>query len=142
MGKCYNTAVINAPVDVVWKTIRNFHDLSWASAIVTKLTAVGNQKGDQIGAKRVINDAIHETLLSLDDCKHKLSYSLDNGPGPLANGSVSNYVGTWRVLPITENNTCLAEFQSSFDSPNAAAVSEFCNPIYQALLGALKQRFA
>jgi len=142
MGKCYNSAVINAPPDNVWRTIRDFHDLTWAPGVVTKAAVVGNLKGNQIGAKRVLNDAFHETLLSLDDHEQTLSYSIDDGPGPVAKDSVANYIGRWRVLPITENNTALIEFESSFDAPNAAAVSDFCNPIYQALLKALKQHFS
>jgi hypothetical protein len=142
VGKCYSSAVINAPAEKVWRTIRNFHDLSWAQGVVTKVNVVGNLKGDHIGAQRILNDAFHETLLSLDDHEHTLSYSIDDGPGPVAKDSVANYIGKVRLVPITENNTTLIEWQSSFDAPNAAAVSDFCNPIYQALLKALKQHFS
>jgi hypothetical protein len=142
MGKCYNSAVINAPSDKVWSTIRDFHDLTWATGVVTKVTAVGNLKGNQIGAKRVLNDAFHETLLSLDDHERTLSYSIDDGPGPVAKDSVANYIGNVRLVPITESNTTLIVWQSSFDAPNAAAVSDFLDPIYQALLKALQQHFS
>lgn len=142
MGKCYNSAVINAPCDKVWKTIRNFHDLTWAPGVVTKVAAVGDLKGDQIGAKRVLNDAFHETLLSLDDHERTITYSIDDGPGPVSKNSVRNYLGRVRVLPITENNATFIEWQSSYDSADAASVGDFCNPIYQALLKALKQRFS
>lgn len=142
MGKCYNSAVINAPCDKVWKTIRNFHDLTWAPGVIAKVAAVGDLKGDQIGAKRVLNDAFHETLLSLDDHERTLSYSIDDGPGPVSKNAVRNYIGRVRVSPITENNAAFIEWQSTYDSAEAAAVGEFCNPIYQALLKALKQHFS
>lgn len=142
MGKCYNSAVINAPCEMVWGVIRNFHDFSWAPGVVTKAVTVGGFKSDQIGAKRILNDAFHETLLSLDDHERTLTYSIDDGPGPVSRNSVRNYIGKVRVVPITENNTTFIEWQSSYDSPDAASVSDFCNPIYQALLKALKQRFS
>lgn len=142
MGKCYNSAVINAPCEKVWNTIRNFHDFSWAPGVVTKAVAVGGLKGDQIGAKRILNDAFHETLLALDDHERTLSYSIDDGPGPVSKNAVRNYIGRVRVFPITENNATFIEWQSSYDSADAAAVGEFCNPIYQALLKALKQHFS
>ncbi len=142
MGKCYNSAVIEAPCEKVWETICNFHDLSWAAGVVTEVEAEGDLKGDQVGAKRIINDAFHETLLTLDNQEHTFSYSIDDGPEPLAKGSVSNYVGSVRLLPITESNTTFIEWQSTYESPDDNAIAEFCNPIYEALLSALKQHFS
>lgn len=142
MGKCYNSAVINAPCEKVWNTIRNFHDFSWAPEVVTKTVAVGGLKGDQIGAKRILNDAFHETLRSLDDHERTLSYSIDDGPGPVSKNAMRNYIGRVRVFPITENDTTFIEWQSSYDAADAAAVGEFCNSVYRALLKALKQHFS
>ncbi len=142
MGQCYTSAVINAPCEKVWNTIRNFHDFSWASGLVTKTVAVGGLKGDQIGARRIVNDAIHETLRSLDDHERTFSYSIDDGPGPVSKSTVKNYIGRVRVFRITENDASFVEWQSSYDSANEAAVGEFCSPLYQALLEALKQHFS
>jgi hypothetical protein len=142
MGKCYNSAAIEAPCEKVWETICNFHDLAWAAGVVTGVEAKGDIKGDQVGAKRIINDAFHETLLTLDNQEHTFSYSIDDGPEPLAKDSVSNYVGSVRLLPITESNTTFIEWQSTYESPDDNAIAEFCNPIYEALLGALKQHFS
>ncbi len=138
MGRCYNSAVINAPCHVVWKTIRNFHDLTWAKGVVTKADAVGDLKGDQSGAKRILNAAFHETLLSLDDDHQVFSYRIDDGPGPVAKDAVKNYIGTVRLFPITENSTTFIEWQSTYEFADDGAVGELCNPIYQALLKALQ----
>ena len=43
---CYHTTVINGPIDDVWKTMRNFHDLSWAEPVITKLGVIGDTPGD------------------------------------------------------------------------------------------------
>jgi mono/diheme cytochrome c family protein len=48
VGKCYSSAVINAPAERVWATMRNFHDLIWATGVVTKANVAGNPKGDRI----------------------------------------------------------------------------------------------
>ena len=37
---CYNSCVVNAPIDAVWGALRNFHDLSWASQVITSLEKV------------------------------------------------------------------------------------------------------
>ena len=142
MGKCYHSATVNAPCETVWRRIRNFHDLSWAAGVVTSCIAVGDLKGDQIGAQRVLNDVFHETLLSLDDEHSTFSYSIDDGPGPVSEEAVSNYIGRVRVSEITENNTTFVEWQSSYDATDNRAVGELCNPIYQALLKALKEHLS
>ena len=142
MGKCYNTVIVNAPVEKVWAALRNFHDLSWAKGVIEKLDVVGDLKGDQVGAKRVLNGAFHETLQGLDDLKRTFQYTIDDGPGPVAKDAVRNYVGTVRVSPVTANNTTFVEWASRYDSPKDSEVGEFCNPIYQALLGALEKHFA
>ena len=137
MGKCYNTITVKAPIDKVWKAVRNFHDLSWAKGVIEKVDAVGNIKGDQIGAKRVLNDAFHETLLELNNAEHRIEYRIDDGPGPVSKDTVKNYIGSVKLTPGEADNTTFVEWSSRYESAQDAAVGEFCNPIYQALLKAL-----
>ncbi len=140
---CYNSIVVKAPVDKVWAAIRNFHDIqAWAPNVVEKCVVVGDAKGDQIGAKRVLNDAFHETLRSLDDLSYTFQYSIDDGPGPVAKDEVRNYVGTVKLHRITSDDTTLAVWTSTFDSPNGGSVIEFCDPIYHALLSDMAAKFA
>ena len=142
MGRCFNSTVLNAPVDEVWKTIRDFHDMSWGSAVITSCQAVGEVGADSLGAKRILNGAFHETLQSIDDEAHCFSYTIDDGPEPLASDSVSNYIGTVRLRAVTDVNQTYMEWESSYESKDDALVADFCNPIYAALLEALKIRFA
>jgi carbon monoxide dehydrogenase subunit G len=137
MGICHNTIEINAPVAQVWDTIRDFHDMSWAPGVITEVKKVGEKNGDEIGAKRVLNDAFHETLIKLDSEGHTFSYTIDDGPEPISSTSVKNYVGTVKVTPA--GNGTLVEWGSSFDSAQENEVADFCNPIYTALLSALKE---
>ena len=139
MGKTYQSTTVNAPVDQVWATVRDFHDMSWATSVVTECKTVGDKKGDQIGAKRVLNDAFHETLLELSEIDHSIRYSIDDGPGPLPD--TEEYIGFLRVFPVTDSNTSYVEWSSNWHGKDAET-AEFCSPIYVALLGDLKKKFA
>ena len=126
----------------VWQTVRNFHDFSWASNVITSCEPVGNVDGNTPGAKRILNGAFHETLQSIDDSAHCFSYSIDDGPEPVSKDSVSDYIGTVRLRRITDTNQTFIEWESTYYSPDEKLVGDFCNPIYMALLEALKMSFA
>ena len=85
---CYNSTVVSATVDEVWALIRNFHNLSWADGVITSAEPVGNAAGDEIGAKRILNDAFHETLRVLDDENRTIEYSIDDGPDAVSKENV------------------------------------------------------
>jgi hypothetical protein len=75
MGSCYNTSVVNAPIAAVWDKIRNFHKMDWAAGVITSVEPVGDVPGDEPGAGRVLNEAIHETLRTLNDDDYSLTPS-------------------------------------------------------------------
>ncbi len=100
-----------------------------------------NFAGDQPGAKRILNGVFHETLVMLDDSGHHFSYSIDDGPGPVAKDAVANYLGEVKLYPVTDTGQTLVVWTSSFVSEDSEAVGELCNPIYQALLATLKAHF-
>lgn len=137
MGKCYNKIDINSPISTVWETIRDFHDMSWAPQVITSVKKIGDKSGNEVGAKRVLNDAFHETLTEVKTDDYTFSYSIDDGPGPVSKSAVNNYIG---VVKLSEaGDGTLVEWSSTYDSANNDEVAEFCNPIYQALLSALKE---
>ncbi|AXS83649.1 MULTISPECIES: SRPBCC family protein [Marinobacter] len=139
MGKTYQSVVVNAPAETVWAKLRDFHDMSWAPDVVTNVDIVGDKKGDQPGAKRVLNGAFHETLHALDDDNRELTYSIDEGPSPVSSNEVSSYEGHVRVRPVTEGDGgTFVEWYSSWTG-NDEAAQEFCQGIYTALLGQLKK---
>ena len=137
MGDLSNTIDIKAPVSKVWETIRDFHDMSWDPGVITEVKKVGNKNGSEIGAQRILNDAFHETLIKLDSDGHTFSYTIDDGPDAVSNTSVQNYVGTVKVTPAGDNTQ--VEWSASFNSERDNDVADFCNPIYRALLSALKE---
>jgi hypothetical protein len=142
MGRCYHTRVVDAQIERVWATIRDFHDLSWAGEGVGAVERAGDVKGDQVGARRVIEGVIHETLTALDDAAHTFEYRIDEGPGPLARGAARSYVGRVRLLPVTTSGGTLVEWSSEFEAADEAAVKAMLDPVYRELLAALARRLA
>jgi len=138
---CFNSCVVQAPVDTVWSVLRNCHDMSWAPHVVQKVDRVGEATAHQIGARRILNGVFHETLLGLSDTDRELKYSIDDGPGPVAKDQVHGYLGAVRVSPVTDGNATFVEWSSSWQD-SKGGVKECCDPIYKALLDSLKKHFA
>ena len=138
MGKCYNSTYINAPVDRVWRLVRNFHDMSWATGPIETCVPVGETQSDQLGARRVLNGAIQETLVGLDDRRGIFTYQITEGPSPISSAEVKDYHGVVRVRQETSGGGTFVEWTSTWIGRDGE-VGEFCNPIYTALLAALKQ---
>ena len=130
------SAVINASIEDVWTRFSDFHDLSWTGGVINKVVKVGDVGGGEVGAKRFLNDAFHETLLEMDSEKKIMRYSLDDGPSPLSQEEVSNYQGLVKLSADAGSGGTLVEWSSSWESDSDDAV-EFCHNIYVALLKAL-----
>jgi hypothetical protein len=141
MGKCVSSTVVNAPVDEVWRVLRNFHDMSWTGA-VESLEPVGDARSDQVGAKRVLNGAIHETLRAIDDIAHIFQYQITDGPSPISKDDLKFYYGTVSVLPVTDQNASFVMWATRFESKDDAVTQQFCDPFYIAFLAHLKAHFA
>lgn len=141
MPSTYQSRIIDAPIDEIWSRIRNFHDLSWAPSVVTRVEAVGDRRFDEVGARRVLNDAFHETLIELDEAAYRLEYSIDEGPSPVSSKEVSKYRGVVQLSPAPNGQGTLVEWSSSWDADSEEAVP-FCSGIYGALLDELKNEFS
>ena len=139
MPQCYQSIVIAAPIEEVWATVKNFHDFSWATGVIDSCEAVGGIGGTEIGARRILNDVFHETLLECNEASHRIRYSIDDGPSPVSAEEVKNYVGTLQLRPITLSNATFVEWRSDWESQNEDA-RDFCHQIYVALLRALANR--
>ena len=140
MPATYQSIVINAPVETVWNTVKDFHDLSWAPGVIVSCEAVGNHSGEQVGAQRVLNGVFKETLVEVDADAHKVRYSIDDGPSPVSASDVSNYFGTVQLRSSTLDGKTFMEWSSAWESNSEEAV-EFCHQIYVALLQALEANF-
>lgn len=139
---CFNSIVINAPADKVWEALKSFHNLSWSKNVITKLDIIGDKKDGEVGAKRILNDAFHETLLSVNESAKKFTYSIDDGPGPVSKENVDGYIGTVEVREVSADNTSYVSWKSEWANAKEGGVADFCNPIYHALLQDLKGHFS
>ncbi len=134
------STVVNAPIADVWSRFSNFHDLSWASNVLSQVDKVGDIDGGSPGAKRILNGAFHETLIEIKNEDYSLKYSIDDGPCPVSKEEVDNYVGAVKLSDSEDGNGTLVEWTSSWDSSVDDAV-EFCHGIYVALLAELSKSF-
>ena len=140
MPSTYQSIVIDAPLSEVWGKFSDFHDLSWSANVVTKVDKVGGIDGAEIGARRILNDAFHETLREVNADEYSLKYSIDDGPSPISKEEVSNYMGAVKLSPAADNQGTLVEWSSSWESNSEEAV-DFCHGIYLALLDDLAGSF-
>ncbi|MBI5614645.1 MAG: SRPBCC family protein [Gammaproteobacteria bacterium] len=140
MPKVYNSIVVNAPVEIVWKRIADFHDFSWAPSVITTCEKVGIKDGTAVGAQRLLNGAFLDTLIAYSALEHRIMYSIDDAPSPISPSEISGYVGNLHLLPVTSGNRTFAEWTGTWESTGTEAVS-FMNDIYRALLRDLGQQF-
>ena len=142
MGICYNSTVVDCPIDQVWQQLRDFHDMSWGTGVITSCEAVGDVPGDRAGAKRILNGSFHETLHRMEDNKCALGYSIDDGPEPLSSESLTSYRANIQCRPVTDTDQTFVQWESVFEAKDDQLVLAFVTPIYAALLEALKAHFA
>lgn len=108
--------IIDAPISVVWERFSDFHNLTWAPDVITNVKKVGRTNGNEVGAKRVLNDAFHETLIQIDHDHYVLKYSIDDGPSPVSRQEVSNYYGVVKLTPVADGNRTHVSWSSSWES--------------------------
>ena len=140
MPTTHQSKDIDAPVSEVWSKFDDFHDFSWAPNVITNVEKVGSIGGANVGAKRILNNAFHETLVEIDHDQHMLKYSIDDGPSPVSKEEVSNYYGVVKLSATADGKGTHVEWSSSWES-NVEDAVEFCHGIYVALLNELAESF-
>ena len=140
MPSVYNSIVVNAPIEVVWKRISDFHDFSWAPSIIKQCENVGSMEGTSVGAKRLLNGSFLDTLIAYSSLDHRITYSIDNAPPPISPENICNYVGDLHLLPITSEGKTFVEWSGRWESNETEAI-KFMNDIYIKLLEDLAAQF-
>jgi len=114
MAKAYASAVINAPIDTVWKVVRDFNGLAYWHPAVPKSDIEDGKSPAEVGCIRsfYLTDGAHvrEQLLALDDLEHKLTYCFVKPAFP-----VENYIAWMKLDPISDGNKTLAQWTAHFD---------------------------
>src|SRR5262245_31138682 len=143
MVQVRQSTVIDAPVDAVWRVLRDFngHD-RWHPAIATSAIE-GGQPVDMVGAVRRFRMAeggeLREQLLTLSDEKRTLTYCLLEAPLPLM-----GYVATIRLKPVTDGDRTFWEWRSEFRPPEhrrEELVSLVRDGVYRAGFEAIRRMF-
>jgi hypothetical protein len=144
MARAHASSVINAPIDQVWRRIRDYTGLPGWHPGVAKSEIEGGEPANQPGCVRVLtlgNGAvIRERLLEMSDLGHHYSYAILESPLPVA-----NYRATLRLRPISDGNRTFAEWNASFDADppekQAEAENMIGNGVFQGGFDALKKHF-
>lgn len=116
MAKVFESAVINAPIETVWRILRDFNShADWHPAIAESRIE-NDLPADSVGAVRAFSlqdgGRLREQLIRLDDRAHELSYCLIEAPLPLY-----GYLATIRLKPLTDSGQTLWIWESRFSPP-------------------------
>ena len=131
--------IIHASVDHVWNRINDFHRLDWAPTVINRVDKIGHLAGNAPGARRRLNGSLYENLLAIDEVKHLVKYSVDDGKSPITKQDISNYVGTIKLNETKDGMTEMV-WSSSWDSKSENTV-EYYQDIYVTLMGELDKSF-
>ena len=144
MVKVRQSTIIDAPVDAVWRILRDFngHE-NWHPAIATSAIE-GGEPVDAVGAVRRFRlkdgGELREQLLSLSDKARTLTYCLLEAPLPLM-----GYVATIALKPVTDGDRTFWEWSSEFRPPaerREELVALVTEGNYRAGFEAIRRRLA
>jgi NADPH2:quinone reductase len=137
------STVVDAPVEVVWRLLRDFNAHgSWHPAVVeSRIEDAG--PAERVGAVRDFRFAdgsrLAEQLIALSDRERTLTYCLLASPLP-----ISGYVATMRLKPVTDRDRTFIVWQSRFSAPagrEAAMHRLVAEDVHEAGFAALHERF-
>ena len=116
MAKVFVSSILPAPIDHVWKRVRDFNGLpDWVPAVVRSQIEQG-RPSDAVGCVRSFElrggEHLREQLLALSDRDYSCTYSILESHMP-----VEGYVATLRLRPITDGGHTFAEWRAEFGCP-------------------------
>ncbi len=144
MAKAYASAVIDAPIETVWKMVRDFNGLpNWHPRMVS--SHIEDGKGaTEIGCVRNFQLAsgptLREKLTAFSDADYLVSYSILETPQPL-----TNHTSTLQLRRVTDGDRTYAEWTASFDTAPEDAeklAQGMGQNVFQGGFNALKEHFA
>lgn len=141
MARAYASTILDAPIETVWATIRDFNGLpSWHPAIA-KSEIEDGLESDVVGCVRRfwLQDGamVRERLLAFDDRFTSFTYNFETPAFP-----VTNYIARVALMPVTQTNQTFAEWEANFDeAPEDAGkyVDIVSNAVFQGGWDALKK---
>lgn len=143
MVKVYQSTVLNAPADRVWRDLRDFNGLANWHPLIVLSRIEKDHPADKVGCVRNFQlkdgSRIREKLLSLSDFEYTCTSAILDSPMDL-----SDHFATLRLFPVTEGNRCFIEWSAEFECPpeKAAELTDTVGDgMIQTGLAALKKRY-
>jgi NADPH:quinone reductase-like Zn-dependent oxidoreductase len=137
------STVIDAPLEAVWRFLRDFNGHDRWHPIVAESLIEDGRHADEIGCVRRFRlkegGWLREQLLKLSDRDHAFTYCILEAPIPLY-----DYVATVRLKPVTDANRTFWEWTSSFATPpgeEASLATLVGDQVYEAGFDAVKRHF-
>ncbi|MET1027102.1 MAG: SRPBCC family protein, partial [Dongiaceae bacterium] len=119
------STVIAAPIEAVWRILRDFNSHHLWHPAVAESEIENGRASDEVGCIRRFRltegGLLREQLLRLSDADHAMTYCILEAPIPLI-----GYVATLQLRPVSDGNGTYWEWRSSFNAPphQAAALAE------------------
>ncbi len=142
MARAYASAILDAPVEAVWATVRDFGALAnWLPGIARSYIEDG-RAADSVGCVRALHLAdggfCSERLLTLDDARYTITYAFVQPAFP-----IRDYVSTIELIPVTDGDRTFVQWSGTFEeAPQDAGKYEalIAAEVYAAGLAALRGR--
>jgi carbon monoxide dehydrogenase subunit G len=142
MARVYASAIIEAPVEAVWATIRDFGAFAAWHPAVSQSAMENGAAADAVGAIRAVTlktgASGRHRLLMLDDSRYTCAYNFETPAFP-----IDNYVATIELIPVTNGDGTFAQWTGTFD-PRPEETEDFASligtAVYEAGLAALAQQ--
>jgi len=113
-NKVWTSRAIAAPVDKVWKVIRDFAGMAAWHDEITRMRMLGRVRSDKVSGVRDFyfgDGHLNEELLHLCDRTRSYSYRITKCEIPWI-----NYVSGPRLWPVTANDTTFAVWTGDWDA--------------------------
>ncbi len=116
MVRVRRTTVLDAPVEAVWRLLRDFNGHDRWHPIVERSDLEDGRRTDEVGAVRNFTirsgERVREILLSLSDRDRHLRYAIVDSELPLL-----DYVAEFFLKPVTDGNRTFWSWSSRFRTP-------------------------
>ena len=134
MVRVRRSTVLDAPVDAVWRILRDFNGHDRWHPIVVRSALEDGRRTDQVGAVRSFTirsgERVREVLLSLSDRDRHLRYAIVDSELPLR-----DYVAEFFLRPVTDGGRTFWSWSSRFRTPpgeEAALAALVGKEVYEA----------
>ena len=116
MVRVLRSTVLDAPIDAVWRILRDFNGHDRWHPIVERSTLEDGRRTDQVGAVRNFTirsgERVREVLLSLSDRERHLRYAIVDSDLPL-----QDYVAEFFLKTVTDGGGTFWSWSSRFRTP-------------------------